>query len=83
MSFGLVDRLVGTPKTAAERDARRVGVALIWALLIGSVLAGLCVPQHWAEALLWGDALALGGMLLGFLFGIPRGRGQLQSSMFH
>jgi hypothetical protein len=69
---GILNRLVGEPKNDGDQDARTVGSAMVWALAIGALFAICWRPHYWAVACLWGDACALVGMLLGFLFGIPR-----------
>ena len=80
MAFGLVDRLVGKPVTRADADARRVGMALIWALLIGSLLAAWCIPRHWAEALLWGGCTSCWLHAAGVLIWNPADSGMVWGS---
>ena len=69
---GILNRLVGIPRSNGDRDAQTVGSALVGALAIGALFAICWQPKYWAAACMWGDACALVGMLLGFLFGIPR-----------
>ncbi len=69
---GILNTLVGTAKNDTEQDAQTVGSALAWALGIGALLAIAWQPRYWAAACMWSAACALVGMLLGFLFGIPR-----------
>jgi hypothetical protein len=69
---GIINTLVGPPRDDTERDARTTGSALTWALAIGLLFAILWQPRFWASSCMWAGACALSGMLLGFLFGIPR-----------
>jgi hypothetical protein len=73
-SFGLrmIDRIVGVAADSTERDARTVGLAMLFALGIGSLAAICWNPSFWAAALMWASASTAVGLLLGFLFGIPR-----------
>lgn|ERR1017187_3989035 len=71
-SGGIINTLVGPAKNDTERDARTVAAALAWTLVIGSVFAISWQRHYWAAACMWAGACALVGMLLGFLFGIPR-----------
>jgi hypothetical protein len=71
-SGGIINKLVGPAKNDTERDARTVAAAFALELVIGSVFAISWQPHYWAVACMWASACALVGMLLGFLFGIPR-----------
>jgi hypothetical protein len=71
-SDGILSKLVGRAETDTQRDARTTGVALAWALVIGLFFAITWQPKYWAAACMWAGACTLLGMLLGFLFGIPR-----------
>jgi hypothetical protein len=71
-SHGILSRFVGAPRNDTERDARTTGTAMAWALAIGLGFAICSQPHYWAASCMWSGACALTGMLLGFLFGIPR-----------
>ncbi len=71
-SNGVITKIVGPARNDTERDARTTGTALVWVLVIGFLFAVSWRPTFWAASCLWGGACALVGMLLGFLFGIPR-----------
>jgi len=71
-SSGIISRLVGPPNNDTDRDARKTGVGTVWALAIGLLFAISWRPTFWASSCMWSGACALTGMLLGFLFGIPR-----------
>lgn len=62
--------------TAAARKRDVLPYILLFILLAGllAVLAGAVLPPHYdaVPALLWGLGFCVSGMLLGFLFGIPR-----------
>jgi hypothetical protein len=68
----MFNHIVGKAADSTERDARTVGVAMLFALGIGTVAIVCWNPPFWAAALLWASASTAFGMLLGFLFGIPR-----------
>jgi hypothetical protein len=71
-SRGIINTFVGPPRNDTERDARTTGAALVWALVIGLVFAISWEPKFWPSACMWAGASTFFGMLLGFLFGIPR-----------
>ncbi|WP_219115812.1 response regulator [Janthinobacterium sp. UMAB-56] len=62
--------------TAAVRKRDVLPYILLFILLAGllAVLAGALLPPHYhaVPALLWSLSICVSGMLLGFLFGIPR-----------
>jgi hypothetical protein len=68
----ILNKLFGPPRDDTDRDARRVGAALFWALVLGLLFAISWQPKYWTAACIWASACAFVGMLLGFLFGIPR-----------
>jgi hypothetical protein len=52
--------------------ARIVAQIMLYALLLGCVVAAIGAWNHWLTALLWAGASSAVGWVLGFLFGIPR-----------
>ncbi len=67
---------VGASAPAAVRKKDALPFILLYILLAGllAVMAGALLPPyyHAVPALLWSMGLCVSGMLLGFLFGIPR-----------
>lgn len=59
---------------SVDRDAKRVGVAMLAALLAGGGFVGFALTGTPAilSGLLWAAACSAVGWFLGFLFGIPR-----------
>lgn len=67
-----LSRVLGEAPNSSDRDARKAALALIGSLGFGLVLAILSAPEHWPAVCMWASACAMVGMLLGFIFGIPR-----------
>lgn len=55
-----------------DPDALKVGRAMLFATVLGMIVAIFWSPPFWAENLMWAAAMSSLGWLLGFIFGIPR-----------
>ena len=59
---------------SVDRDAKRVALAMLVALILGGIVVALAAAglKQACEGLLWAGACSAVGWFLGFLFGIPR-----------